>query len=74
MSLKPRTVFGYLAAILIPLILGALWGRLSPVLQVLPALLFLLFASLIARFSGFSPALLYIAASGVVLWCTCFIT
>jgi PAS domain S-box-containing protein len=67
MTLKPRVAFGYTAAVLIPLMLGSLWSLLSPVVQLLPALLFLLFASLIARFSGFGPALVYIAGSAVVL-------
>lgn len=67
MTLKPRVAFGYATAIIVPLVLGSLWGRLSPVVQLLPALLFLLFASLTARFFGFGPALVYIAGSAVVL-------
>jgi PAS domain S-box-containing protein len=67
MALKRRAAFGFIAGFFIPLALGAFWGQLSPALQVLPALLFLLVASVIARFSGFGPALLYNAVSATVL-------
>lgn len=67
MAVKRRAAFGYIAGFFTPLILGALWSGLSPTLQVMPALLFLLVASLIARFAGFGPALMYIPVSAVVL-------
>jgi PAS domain S-box-containing protein len=67
MSLQPRAAFGYAAAVLMPLILGGCWDSLSPALQVFPALLFLLFVSLFARFCGFGAALTFIAGSAAVL-------
>jgi PAS domain S-box-containing protein len=68
MSAKARAALGYLAAILIPLVLVSQWGRLSPVVQGIPAVLLLLFVALIARFCAFGPALVFSLTSSVAMW------
>jgi PAS domain S-box-containing protein len=68
MSAKARAALGYLAAILIPLVLVSQWGRLSPVVQGIPAVLLLLLVALIARFCAFGPALVFSLTSSVAMW------
>jgi two-component system, NarL family, sensor kinase len=67
MSPNRKAALGYLAAVLIPLVLGTQWIRFSPALQQLPGYIYLLLIALTARFLGFGPAIAGTMASTAVL-------
>ena len=66
MSSKAKTVLGYVIAVVVPVAMASAWGVMSSELQ-RPAL-FLLAIALIARFSGFGPALAFTFLSSLLLW------
>src|SRR6266550_4164290 len=68
MSPKSKLAFGYAAAIVVPIVIAAVWSGLPAVLREVPTILFLLLVSLVARFCGFRPALLFTLTSTAAVW------
>src|SRR5713101_612297 len=67
-SIKPKDILAYTAALLAPLALAVGWLRFSPILQAIPGYVYLLLVALVARFLGFGPAIAVTLSAAVALW------
>jgi len=67
-SIKPKDILAYTAALLAPLALAVGWLRFSPILQAIPGYVYLLLIALVARFLGFGPAIAVTLSAAVALW------